>query len=60
LREPLRVHRFGQVNPLFPALRFAPMALSGASRQKQIPSSQPIFACEACRLTMRLARCRSK
>jgi hypothetical protein len=26
-------------NPLFPALRFDPMALSGASRRKQIPSS---------------------
>jgi hypothetical protein len=27
-------------NPLFPALRSAPTAVSGASRQKQIPSSQ--------------------
>jgi hypothetical protein len=27
------------INPLFPALRSAPMALSGASRRKQIPSS---------------------
>jgi len=27
-------------NPLFPALRSDPMALSGASRRKQIPSSQ--------------------
>ena len=30
-------------NPLFPALRSAPTAVSGASRQKQIPSSQPPF-----------------
>jgi hypothetical protein len=29
------------LNPLFPALRSAPTAVSGASRQKQIPSSQP-------------------
>jgi UDP-N-acetylmuramoylalanine-D-glutamate ligase len=28
-----------QVNPLFPALRSAPTAVSGTSRQKQIPSS---------------------
>jgi len=27
-------------NPLFPALRSSPTAVSGASRQKQIPSSQ--------------------
>jgi hypothetical protein len=27
-------------NPLFPALRSAPTAVSGASRQKQIPSSK--------------------
>jgi hypothetical protein len=30
-------------NPLFPALRSAPPAASGASRQKQIPSRQPEF-----------------
>ena len=29
-------------NPHFPALRSGPLALSGASRTKQIPSSQPI------------------
>ncbi len=29
------------VNPLFPALRSDPMALSGASRRKQIPWRQP-------------------
>jgi hypothetical protein len=28
-------------HPLSPALRSDPIALSGASRQKQIPSSQP-------------------
>ncbi len=33
---------FAVVNPLFPALRSAPTAVSGASRQKQIPSSQQL------------------
>ena len=32
-----------EINPLFPALRSAPTALSGASRQKQIPSSKSKF-----------------
>ena len=30
----------GPTNPLFPALRSSPTAVSGASRQKQIPSSK--------------------
>jgi len=31
------------INPHFPALRSVPLALSGASRRKQTPSSQPRF-----------------
>jgi len=30
-----------KINPLFPALRSSPPAVSGASRKKQIPSSHP-------------------
>ena len=42
-REPI-LHpllRIAVFNPLFPALRSVPLALSGASRQKQIPWRQP-------------------
>ena len=34
--------RFKSINPLFPALRSSPTAFSGASRKKQIPSSQSL------------------
>jgi hypothetical protein len=32
----------GEANPHFPALRSDPLALSGASRRKQTPSSNPV------------------
>jgi hypothetical protein len=38
---PFDIEQRRGITPLFPALRFVPMALSGASRVKQIPSSQP-------------------